>query len=139
MPQTNFFRRINANIFSVEPALPLLPPPCPLLRTEPVLLCKLMNSIKPGLIKPGLPHTSRGKFPELENLSAFLSACQKMGVAKHSVFNKRDLHEKKDMRAVVRCLYVLAAAVQSTVPDFRGPFLGTTPFSRTFFFFYPRV
>lgn len=87
-----------------------------------------MNSIKPGLIKPGLPHTSRGTFPELENLSAFLSACQKMGVPKHSVFNKRDLHEKKDMAAVVRCLHELGAAIPSAVPDFNGPFLGKTCF-----------
>lgn len=78
----------------------------------------------PGLIKPGLPHTSRGTFPELENLSAFLSACRKVGVAEHSLFDPKDLHEKRDMQAVVRCLHVLGAAVQSTVPEFRGPFLG---------------
>ena len=77
-----------------------------------------------GLIRPGLPHTSRGTFPELENLSAFLSACRKVGVAEHSLFDPKDLHEKRDMQAVVRCLHVLGAAVQSTVPDFNGPFLG---------------
>lgn len=90
----------------------------------PVLLCKVIDSIVPDLIEPGLPHTSRGTFPELENLSAFLCACRKVGVAEHSLFDPKDLHEKRDMQVVVRCLHVLGAAVQSTVPDFKGPFLG---------------
>lgn len=100
------------------------PPPTPSRTRTPVLLCKLMDKIVAGLIRSGLPHTSRGTFPELENLSAFLSACRKLGVAEHSLFDPKDLHEKRDMQAVVRCLHVLGAAVQSTVPDFNGPFLG---------------
>ncbi|CAN0572642.1 unnamed protein product, partial [Ectocarpus sp. 12 AP-2014] len=87
-----------------------------------VLLCNVLNSIKPGLV----PHVnpSRGTFLELENISAFLSGCRKVGVPEHSLFDTKDLHEKRDMQFVVHCLHVLGAAVQSTVPDFRGPFLG---------------
>lgn len=92
-----------------------------------------MNNILSGLIKPGLPNASRGTFPELENLSAFLSACRKVGVAEHSLFDPKDLHEKRGMQAVVRCLHVLGAAVQSTVPEFNGPFLGKESMSTSMF------
>ncbi|CAM9553569.1 unnamed protein product [Ectocarpus sp. 4 AP-2014] len=87
-----------------------------------VLLCKVLNSIKPGLV----PHVnpSRGTFVELENISSFLSGCRRVGVPEHSLFDTKDLYEKRDMQVVVHCLHVLGAAVQSTVPDFRGPFLG---------------
>lgn len=78
--------------------------------------------MNPGLVSH--INTSRGTFPELENISAFLSGCRKLGVAEHSLFDPKDLHEKRDMRLVVRCLHVLGATVQTTVPDFKGPFLG---------------
>ncbi|CAN0307358.1 unnamed protein product, partial [Laminaria digitata] len=87
-----------------------------------VLLCKLINAIQPGLV-PRI-NSARAPFPEMENIAAFLSACRTLGVAEHSLFDTKDLHEKKDLLVVVRCMQVLGAAVQTTVPDFSGPYLG---------------
>ncbi|CAN0243748.1 unnamed protein product, partial [Hapterophycus canaliculatus] len=81
-----------------------------------VVLSNVLNSITPGLV-PNI-NPSRGTFPELENITAFLSGCRKLGVAEHSLFDPKDLHEKRDMRVVVRCLHVLGATVQTNVPGF---------------------
>lgn len=69
-------------------------------------------------------NTAHGPFPEMENIAAFLAACRELGVAEHSLFDTKDLHDKRDLQTVVRCLNVLGATVQSTVPSFRGPYLG---------------
>lgn len=104
-----------------------LPPSLLAVRPRPppkktVLLCKMVNVIQPGLV-PRI-NTSRAPFPEMENITAFLAACRDLGVAEHSLFDTKDLHEKRDLVLVVRCMHVLGAAVQSSVPDFRGPYLG---------------
>ena len=91
-------------------------------KKKTVLLCKLINAIQPGLV-PRV-NLARAPFPEMENIAAFLSACRSLGVAEHSLFDTKDLHEKKDLLLVVRCMQVLGASVQTTVPDFNGPYLG---------------
>ena len=85
-----------------------------------------MNAIRPGLV-PRV-NLARAPFPEMENIAAFLSACRTLGVAEHSLFDTKDLHEKKDLLAVVRCMQVLGATVQTTVPGFNGPYLGECQF-----------
>lgn len=60
----------------------------------------------------------------MENIAAFLAACRTLGVAEHSLFDTKDLHEKRDLTVVVRCMHMLGATVQTTVTDFKGPFLG---------------
>ncbi|CAN0012784.1 unnamed protein product, partial [Choristocarpus tenellus] len=87
-----------------------------------VLLCKVVNVIQPGIV-PRIS-TVDAPFPQMENISAFLMACRTLGVADHSLFETVHLFEKKDLGLVVRCIHVLAATVQSTVPTFSGPFLG---------------
>lgn len=88
-----------------------------------VLLCTLVNTFQPGVV-PHVNNKAHAPFPEMENITAFLTACRSLGVPEHSLFDIRDLHEKKDMEVVVRCLHVLADVVQSSQPDFKGPFLG---------------
>ncbi|CAM9886110.1 unnamed protein product [Discosporangium mesarthrocarpum] len=87
-----------------------------------VLLCKTLNCIKPGVV-PRIS-TADAPFPQMENITAFLAGCRLLGVADHSLFETHHLFEKRDLGLVVRCIHVLGATVQTTVPEFRGPFLG---------------
>lgn len=87
-----------------------------------VLLCKLVNVIKPGSVKK--INNSSMPFKMMENISNFLKACRALGVAEHSLFETVDLFEGKDLMLVIKCLYSLGSTIQSTVPDFPGPHLG---------------
>lgn len=89
-----------------------------------VLLCQLLNAIQPGIIPT--VNTAHGPFPEMENISAFIAACRTVGVAEHSLFDTQDLHEKRNMEAVLRCMSALGATVKSTLPSFQGPYLGAS-------------
>ncbi|CAM9473748.1 unnamed protein product [Chrysoparadoxa australica] len=87
-----------------------------------ILLCKLANGIKPGIV-PKI-NSSNKAYHQMENIRHFLQACRQLGVAEHSLFETVDLFELKDLGLVVRCIYQLGVAVQTTVPDFPGPHLG---------------
>ncbi|CAM9435585.1 unnamed protein product [Chrysoparadoxa australica] len=87
-----------------------------------VLLLKLMNTIKPSLkLKV---HRSKIPYMQMENISTFLIACRKLGVAEHSLFETVDLYEGKDLGLVHKCLFVLGGVVQREVPEFQGPQFG---------------
>jgi hypothetical protein len=87
-----------------------------------VLLCELINAIKPGTIKK--INNSKMPFKQMENISNFLKACRSLGVAEHSLFETVDLFEEKDVNLVIRCLFSLDSTIQGTVPEFQGPHIG---------------
>ncbi|CAM9610321.1 unnamed protein product [Pylaiella littoralis] len=87
-----------------------------------VLLCKLVNTIKPGAVRR--VNESRMPFKQMENISNFLKSCRALGVAEHSLFETVDLFEGKDIGLVVRCVFSLGSAVQLTCPEYTGPSLG---------------
>eukprot|EP00611_Tribonema_gayanum_P029319 TRINITY_DN7809_c0_g1_i1.p3 TRINITY_DN7809_c0_g1~~TRINITY_DN7809_c0_g1_i1.p3 ORF type:complete len:175 (-),score=67.35 TRINITY_DN7809_c0_g1_i1:582-1106(-) len=89
------------------------------------LLCQLINAIKPGTIKR--INSSKMPFKQMENISNFLKACRTLGVAEYSLFETVDLFEEKDVGLVIRCLFALGSAVQSSTPEFAGPHLGAKP------------
>ena len=57
------------------------------------LLCRFINSIKPGTI-PKINNSSM-PFKQMENISSFLRACRSLGVAEFDVFETLDLYEEK--------------------------------------------
>jgi hypothetical protein len=59
----------------------------------------------------------------MENISKYLAACTAFGVPDSDLFRSVDLHEGKDMRAVVRNLHSLGRVAQGVV-GFNGPHLG---------------
>jgi hypothetical protein len=63
-------------------------------------------------------------FKQMENVTAFIHACRSLGVLEMDVFSTVDLYEKKNMKAVVGCIYNLAGIVRTTAPTFSGPYLG---------------
>ncbi|CAM9589648.1 unnamed protein product, partial [Hapterophycus canaliculatus] len=87
-----------------------------------VLLCKLINTIKPGVVRR--VNQSKMPFKQMENISNFLRSCRTLGVAEHSLFETVDLFEGKDIGLVVRCVFSLGSAVQLTCPEYTGPSLG---------------
>jgi len=87
-----------------------------------LLLCNLVNTIKPGTIKR--PNTMKAPVKKMENIAWFTEAARALGVPASASFATADLYEENDLSAVLRCLRSLASAVRASVPEFQGPTLG---------------
>eukprot|EP00644_Phytophthora_capsici_P015574 jgi/Phyca11/575123/estExt2_Genewise1.C_PHYCAscaffold_700149 len=87
-----------------------------------VMLCTLMNTIKPGLI-PRI-QTSSMPFKQMENVSAFVRACRSIGVAEFDLFETVDLYNQKNLGQVAQCIHALGRTIQKTMPEYNGPLLG---------------
>ncbi|CAI5723305.1 unnamed protein product [Peronospora effusa] len=87
-----------------------------------VMLCTVMNKIKPGFI----PHiqTSTMPFKQMENVSNFVRACRNIGVAEFDLFETVDLYNQKNLGQVVQCIHALGRTIQKTMPEYDGPNLG---------------
>jgi hypothetical protein len=110
-----------------------------------VILCKLVNKIRPNTIRKinppksafmmmvRLPRTA-GAFALVlilclslkENIGSFLKSCQAFGINKVDQFMTVDLFEAKNMNQVIHCIHALARAAKN-VPGFSGPYMETTP------------
>ncbi|BFZ15253.1 hypothetical protein BsWGS_18292 [Bradybaena similaris] len=86
-----------------------------------VILCKLINKIKPGIINKKL-NTSKMPFLQMENVSNFLEACDKLGISKTDQFQTVDLYDKVNMVQVVNCIYAIGRKAPKVGYD--GPTLG---------------
>ncbi|BFZ15246.1 hypothetical protein BsWGS_18285 [Bradybaena similaris] len=86
-----------------------------------VILCKLINKIKPGIINKKL-NTSKMPFLQMENVSNFLEACDKLGISKTDQFQTVDLYDKVNMVQVVNCIYAMGRKAPKVGYD--GPTLG---------------
>lgn len=85
-----------------------------------VILCKLMNALQPGSVKK-ISEASTA-FPQMENISNFLSAAKKYGVADTNLFQTADLYDGTNIGQVVVCIDGLGRAAQKH--GFKGPVLG---------------
>lgn len=74
-----------------------------------VVLCQLMNEIdgKQKRIKAKQISKSSQKFAQMGNINLFLQACREFGLSEHSMFSTVDLHEQKNMMAVLITLDAL--------------------------------
>mmetsp|Transcript_2618 Transcript_2618/g.6039 ORF Transcript_2618/g.6039 Transcript_2618/m.6039 type:complete len:337 (-) Transcript_2618:82-1092(-) len=83
-------------------------------------LCELANKIAPGAVAKTHKGTSKMKvFLELENIKLFLAACRsRFQLREHELFNATDLHQKRDLQAVLTTLQALARYVE-TLPQFK--------------------
>jgi hypothetical protein len=87
-----------------------------------IILCELINKIKPGAIKTINP-MGASKFKQMENVTHFTEACRGIGVLEKDLCNPPDLCEGKNLAAVAKCIMNLGAAARS-VDGFKGPYLG---------------
>lgn len=86
-----------------------------------VLLCTLVNKIKPGTI----PNVNRSSMPfsQMENINAFLRTCKNWGLPEHDLFMTVDLYEGKNIPQVMQCLISLSSLAQSRL-GYRGSGIG---------------
>jgi len=63
-----------------------------------VILCKLLNKIKPNTIEKF--NTKNVPLAERENIRAYLDGVKKVGLSQSDLFMVSDLYEKKDLTAV---------------------------------------
>ncbi|XP_059158834.1 myophilin-like [Physella acuta] len=87
-----------------------------------VTLCKLINKIKPGSMTKKVNTSKKMPFLQMENVSNFLEACEKLGVSKTDLFQTVDLYDKMNMVQVVNCIFALGRKAQKVGYD--GPALG---------------
>lgn len=71
-----------------------------------VILCRLMNEVegKQKRISEKKISKSSGKFMQMENINLFLTACREFGLPESGMFSTVDLHEQKNMMAVLTTL-----------------------------------
>ncbi|KAJ8601150.1 hypothetical protein CTAYLR_008483 [Chrysophaeum taylorii] len=84
-----------------------------------VLLCRLVNEIKPGSVAK--IYRGAKAFGQMDNISAFLKAVKRLGVLSRDTFETTDLFEMRDLNLVVQCLFALSKAIVKS--DWTGPFL----------------
>jgi len=82
-----------------------------------VLLCKLMNKLKPGSI--GKIHTSGGPMKLRENIGFFQNAARAYGVNESETFQAVDLFDKQNILQVTLCVSALNRLAQKQ--NFNGP------------------
>ena len=85
-----------------------------------VILCQLMNTLKPGSIKK-ISETS-APFKQMENISNFLTVAKQYGVTDVNLFQTADLFDGSNVHQVVVTLDSLGRAAQTH--GFKGPALG---------------
>ncbi|KAJ2025659.1 Protein kinase of the Mitotic Exit Network, partial [Coemansia sp. S610] len=74
-----------------------------------VVLCHLINKLRPGAIKS--INTRRLPFTQMENISNFLAAARKLGLESTDLFQTVDLYEGKNMPRVIMTLLTIARVV----------------------------
>jgi len=82
-----------------------------------ILLCKLINKLKPGSISK--IHTAGGPMKLRENIALFQNAARAYGVSESELFQAVDLFEKKNIEQVTLCLFALNRLAQKQ--NFNGP------------------
>lgn len=87
-----------------------------------VLLCKLLNKIKPGTVTKISNHSSL-TFHQMSNITSFLRGCQTLGVHKRDCFDTVDLQQLRDLSKVYETLLMLSATAEKKITTFSGPFL----------------
>lgn len=86
-----------------------------------VILCELANKISPGIIK----NIKKSKIPfmQMENISFFIQAIRKLGVAENDNFSTVDLFEGKNLNQVLTAIESFSRASRK-IDTFKGPYIG---------------
>jgi hypothetical protein len=88
-----------------------------------VLLCEVVNKVKPGHIKK--ISKSKMPFPQRENIKAWTDAARDVfGVPDRDNFETGDLFEQSNMKQVVICI-LSAGRASASIPGWDGPSITT--------------
>jgi hypothetical protein len=85
-----------------------------------ILLCELINALRPGSVKK--INTMKAPFKQRENIELFLKACEEYGMKAQDLFQVNDLYENKNLYMIVDNLFTLGGMAQKL--GFDGPVLG---------------
>jgi len=87
-----------------------------------VLLCNLLNNIRPGTVKK--INKSKIPFMQMENINWYLQGVRTLGILQEfEMFMTVDLYEAKNLGQVITHLHALGRSVQK-LADYDGPILG---------------
>ncbi|CAF2514750.1 unnamed protein product [Rotaria sp. Silwood2] len=82
-----------------------------------IILCKLMNKLKPGSVSK--IHTTGGPMKLRENIAVFQNAARAYGVNPSELFQAVDLFDKQNIEIVTICIFALNRLAQKQ--NFSGP------------------
>lgn len=85
-----------------------------------VILCHLINIIKPGSVEK--INTSAIDFKQMENIGNFLAGCENIGIPKVDLFQTVDLYEASNIPQVVNGIFAFGRKAQKI--GYKGPRLG---------------
>ncbi|XP_041475166.1 muscle-specific protein 20-like [Lytechinus variegatus] len=85
-----------------------------------VVLCHLINVIRPGSVKK--INSSKMAFKQMENIGNFLTGCENLGMNKVDLFQTVDLYEAGNIPQVVNGIFALGRKAQKV--GYNGPTLG---------------
>jgi len=85
-----------------------------------VVLCGLINALKPGSVKK--VNTSKMAFKQMENISNYLAGCESYGLLKTDSFQTVDLYENQNMVSVVNQIHALGRTAMKN--KWAGPVIG---------------
>ena len=89
-----------------------------------VILCDLLNAIKPGTVpKSKITYNTRHHLEERENINLYLAGCVALGIPSQDMCLMSDLHSRRSISAVLSNIYALGRQAQVT-SSFQGPRLG---------------
>ncbi|XP_002158860.1 myophilin [Hydra vulgaris] len=84
-----------------------------------VILCHLINAIKPGSVKK--INDSKMAFKQMENISNFLTACEKVGIKPLDLFQTVDVYEGTNINQVINGIFAIGRKAHRL---YDGPALG---------------
>ena len=84
------------------------------------VLCKLINTLRPGSVRK--INDSKMAFKKMENIGNFLEAAGQYGLAKSDSFQTVDLYEAENMPQVINAIHALGRTAQKN--GYRGKALG---------------
>jgi len=87
-----------------------------------IILCNVINVVKSGTVKK--PNESSMTFKQMENISNFLTGCEKLGCSKTDLFQTVDLYEGQNVPQVINGIVALGRKAQTI--GYNGPCLGPT-------------
>ncbi|XP_074604319.1 muscle-specific protein 20-like [Brevipalpus obovatus] len=90
-----------------------------------VILCKLMNKLKPDSVKK-FDQEPKHAFNIVENIHKFVKAAKEYGVGDDDVFQTVDLTEKRNIPMVTATMIALGRACHQH-PEFKGPHIAAKP------------
>lgn len=85
-----------------------------------IILCRLLNKIKPGIIRKY--NTRAIALMEIENIKLFLEGCWKLGIPSSCLFISSDLYKARGMNEVLNNLEAVSKTA-ARLKDYKGPVL----------------